>query len=103
MPIERDGFYSMLGIAMRAGALTLGESGVRQAVQSGKACCVLVDEAASENTKKRLSDSCAYYGVPLFETQADRLGYAIGKPGRMSAAIAKGTLGDKLTALAKEV
>ena len=50
MPIERDGFYSMLGIAMRAGALTLGESGVRQAVQSGKACCVLVDEAASERS-----------------------------------------------------
>ena len=100
MPIERDGFYSMLGIAMRAGALTLGEDGVRQAIQSGKAGLALVDEAASENTKKRFRDSCAYYGAPLLETQASRLGAAIGKPGRMSAAIAKGTLCDKLLTLA---
>ena len=101
MPIERDDFFFMLGIAMRAGALTLGESGVRQAVQSGKACMVLVDEAASENTKKRFRDCCAYYGTALFETRADRLGQAIGKPGRMSAAVAKGTLGDKLSAMAQ--
>jgi len=100
MPIENDAFYSMLGIAMRAGVLTLGADGVHTAVAGGQAGLVLVDSGASDNTKKKLRDGCAYYGVEICETQADRLGFAIGKPGRMCAAIAKGTLCDKLSALA---
>ena len=32
MQIERDAFYAMLGIAMRAGQLSLGEGGGRKAV-----------------------------------------------------------------------
>ena len=102
MPIERDAFYSMLGIAMRAGVLTLGADGVHSAIASGGAALVLLDAAASENTKKKFRDSCAFYGMPLFETAPDRLGYAIGKPGRVCAAVAKGSLGDKLHALAQQ-
>ena len=102
MRIERDAFYSMLGIAKRAGALTLGTDGVLTAISSGSAKLVLLDEAASDNTKKKFHDSCAFYGVELYETAPDRLGYAIGKPGRMCAAIAKGPLGDKLHMMAKE-
>ena len=102
MPIERDAFYSMLGIAMRAGVLTRGADGVHRAIASGGAALVLLDAAASENTKKKFRDSCAFYGTELFETAPDRLGYAIGKPGRMCAAVAKGPLGDKLRALAQQ-
>ena len=102
MRIERDAFYSMLGIAMRAGQLTLGTDGVLGSIAAGKARLILLDEAASDNTKKKFRDSCAFYGVELFETAPDRLGFAIGKPGRMSAAVAKGTLGDKLHALAQQ-
>ncbi|MGN0772807.1 MAG: L7Ae/L30e/S12e/Gadd45 family ribosomal protein [Candidatus Ventricola sp.] len=102
MPIERDAFYSMLGIARRAGALTLGADGVLGAISSGGAALVLVDAAASENTRKKFRDSCAFYGTPLFETAPDRLGLAIGKPGRMCAAVTKGSLGDKLYALAQQ-
>ena len=102
MQIERDAFYSMLGIAMRAGQLTLGTDGVLGMIASGKAGFILVDAAASENTKKKFRDSCAFYGVELYETAPDRLGFAIGKPGRMCAAVAKGTLGDKLHSLAQQ-
>ena len=102
MRIERDAFYSMLGIAMRAGALTLGTDGVLTAISSGSAKFVLLDELASDNTKKKFRDSCAFYGVELYETAADRLGFAIGKPGRMCAAIAKGPLGGKLHDLARQ-
>ena len=102
MSIERDAFYSMLGIAMRAGALTLGTDGVLTAISSGSAKFVLLDALASDNTKKKFHDSCAYYGVELYETAPDRLGYAIGKPGRMCAGVAKGPLGDKLHKLANE-
>ena len=102
MRIERDAFYSMLGIAKRAGVLTLGTDGVLGAIASGSAKFVLLDTLASENTKKKFHDSCAFYGVELYETSPDRLGFAIGKPGRMCAAVAKGTLGDKLHSLAQQ-
>ena len=102
MRIERDAFYSMLGIAMRAGALTLGTDGVLTAISSGSTKFVLLDALASDNTKKKFHDSCAFYGVDLYETAPDRLGYAIGKPGRMCAGVAKGPLGDKLHGLAQQ-
>ena len=102
MRIERDAFYSMLGIAKRAGQLTLGTDGVLGAIASGSARIVLLDALASENTKKKFRDSCAFYGAELFETAQDRLGFAVGKPGRMCAAVAKGTLGGKLKGLAWE-
>ena len=102
MPIESDAFFSMLGIAMRAGALTLGEDGVLKAISSGKAALVLVDAGASDNTKKRFADSCAYYGVRLKATQAGRLSAAICRSGRMSAAVKAGGLCDKLISLAGE-
>ena len=102
MLLERDAFYSMLGIAMRAGQLTLGADGVLGMIASGKARLILVDAGASENTKKKFRDSCAFYSVELYETAPDRLGFAIGKPGRMCAAVAKGPLGDKLHALAQQ-
>ena len=102
MPIEHEPFYSLLGIAMRAGVLTFGQDGVLKAISSGAAGFVLLDSGASDNTKKKISDSCQYYGVELFETTPGRLGDAVGKPGRMSAAVAKGTLGDRLYELAKK-
>ena len=101
MPIERSDFFSMLGLAMRAGQLSFGEDGVRKAIASGAAALVLLDAGASDNTKKRMRDSCTYYGVPLMETAAGRLGEAVGRPGRMSAAVARGPLCEKLAALAR--
>ena len=99
--ISDNAFFSMLGLAMRAGALTTGEDGVKKAVASGKALLVLVDEGASANTRKLFTDACAHYGVPLHMAQRERLGLAMGKPGRMSAAVARGPLGEKLLALAQ--
>ena len=60
MQIERDAFYAMLGIAMRAGQLSLGESGVLKAISSGAALFMVLDAGASDNTKKKFRDSCAF-------------------------------------------
>ena len=102
MPIEQEAFYSMLGIARRAGVLTLGADGVRAAVAAGEAGLVLLDSGASDNTKKRLQDACAYYGTQLMQTLPDRLGLAIGKPGRMCVVVVRGMFCDKLLALARQ-
>ena len=55
MRIERDAFYSMLGIAKRAGVLTLGTDGVLSSIAAGSAKFVLLDALASENTKKKFA------------------------------------------------
>ncbi|MBP3657606.1 MAG: ribosomal L7Ae/L30e/S12e/Gadd45 family protein [Clostridia bacterium] len=99
--VSNDAFFSMLGLAMRAGMLTLGEDGVRKAIASGKTAFVIVDDGASANTKKMYSDSCAYYSVQMVTAQAGRLGHAIGKGGRMSAAVARGPMAQKLLSLAQ--
>ena len=96
--MKNDLIQNMAPNAKRSAAFTI----VLGAIAAGSAAVVLLDAAASENTKKRFRDSCAFYGTPLFETAPDRLGYAIGKPGRVCAAVAKGSLGDKLHALAQQ-
>ena len=99
MPVNDGACFSLLGIAMRAGALTLGETGVLKAIAKGKAAFVLVDAGASENTRKMYVDSCAYYGARLLLAEPGRLGEAVGRPGRMSAAVAAGPLADRLLRL----
>ena len=76
-----------LGMCMRAGRLASGEQACLNAIRRGTACLVLVDEGASQNTRKMFADSCAYYGVPLMTAPADSLGAAIGRPGRMTVAV----------------
>ena len=77
----------MLGLCARAGKVLSGEPAAEQAVKKKNAYLVLIDEEASENAKKALSDACAYYGAPLRTLPAGCLGQAIGKPGRMAAAM----------------
>ena len=55
----------LLGLCARAGKVLSGEPAAEQAVKKKNAYLVLIDEAASENAKKALSDACAYYGAPL--------------------------------------
>ena len=80
-------FWNLLGLCMRAGKLATGEDGCIKAVRAQNAHLVLLDGSASANARKALSDACAYRSVPLLETEADRLGAAIGKPNRKAAAV----------------
>jgi len=78
---------NMLGLCARAGKLVTGEKACVQAIRAGGACVALLDGAASANAVKALSDACASHGVPLVRTGKYQLGDAIGKPGRMAAAV----------------
>ena len=78
-----------LGIARRAGAVFTGTEIIRDAIRRGKVRLVILAEDASENTKKRLKNSCDFYHVKLFETQLtmDRLSAGVGI-GRLTSAVA---------------
>jgi len=92
---------NMLGLCMRAGKIISGEKACLQAIRMGGACAVILDETAAKNAVKSITDACSYHEVPLVKTPMDELGYAIGKPGRMVAAITDPSFADRILELAK--
>lgn len=92
--------YGMLGLACRAGQLVSGEFEVERQLQKESVCAVLLDGGASENTRKRFSDACAYRKLPLFmDFEPGRLGRAIGKDSRKVAALKKGKLSEQILSM----
>ncbi|GMB08418.1 ribosomal protein L7Ae-like RNA K-turn-binding protein [Thermolongibacillus altinsuensis] len=79
---------SLLGLANRARKVISGEELVVKEIQRGRAKLVILSEDASDNTKKKITDKCTFYRVPLCKV-ADRyeLGWAIGKGARVVVAV----------------
>ena len=76
---------SALGFAMKAGKVRSGEVAAEAALKSSKAVVAVIDEGASERTKKHWSDMCECAGIPLVE--AEELGRSIGRGAHMVACI----------------
>ena len=86
--INRNKVVGTLGLAMKAGSVVSGEFMTERAIRDGEAELVIVAEDASDNTKKKFSDSCKYYKVPCVQFgDRDLLGNAIGKNFRASLAV----------------
>ena len=92
---------NMLGLCMRAGKIISGEKACVQAVRMGSACAVVLDSAAAKNAVKSVTDACNYHEVPLIFAPEDELGFAIGKPGRMVAAITDPSMAERIIQLGK--
>lgn len=72
----------MLGLARRAGKTVFGTTLVRDALRGKKKpFLVLLASDASENSRKRISDSCAFYDAPLalVDLTGEEIGKIIGK------------------------
>ena len=84
-----DKLLSTLGLCARARKLVTGTPMVCEAMRDRKTPVIAVLEASdtSAGTHKKLSDKCAFYGVPLFRIAADTegLGRAVGKSGAVAA------------------
>lgn len=79
---------SLLGLAARAGKLVYGTPMVCDALKDGKKVFyVFRARGTSENTAKRISDRCKYYGVKLIDLELDteQLGRRLGKSGELAA------------------
>ncbi len=92
----------LLGLCARAGKIQSGEQASELAVKRGQARLILLDGAASRNTRKAFEDACAYHSIPIRQTDAEALGEAIGKPGRRVAVVLDGKLAEKLTDMLPE-
>ena len=89
----------LLGLASRAGQITLGADLALREIKSGRAALVLLDAGASEGTRKKISDACAYRQVPLHMLPEGELSGACGKEGRMAAAVKPGKLCQRMLEL----
>ena len=82
-----DPMLNMLGLCARARKLVTGEKAVVQAIRAGGCFAAVLDGGAAKNAVKAVSQACETHGVALVRTGALMLGGAIGRPGRMAAAI----------------
>ena len=83
--MKRNKVLSLAGLAAKAGKIASGEFPVEKAVKSGKGHLVIVAEDASANTRKKFTNMCSYYGVPILYMEL--LGKTIGKEFRASVAV----------------
>ncbi|MCQ6265833.1 YlxQ family RNA-binding protein [Fictibacillus sp. WQ 8-8] len=91
---------SLLGLANRAGKCISGEELVVKAVQRQNAKLVILSQDASANTRKKVTDKCAYYKVEVrWVDDRYSLGSAIGKDQRVVVAVTDVGFTKKLTAL----
>lgn len=89
----------LLGLACRAGQTALGADLALKEIRSGRAGLALLDEGASEGTKKKISDACAYRGVALHMLPEGEISLACGRDGRMAAAVKPGKLCQRMLEL----
>ena len=68
----QDDLLKTLGLMRRAGKLSAGEDGVRQAVRKRSAKLILVAADASENSVKRAEGFAEAAQVPLIHLDADK-------------------------------
>jgi ribosomal protein L7Ae-like RNA K-turn-binding protein len=79
----------MLSISSKAGKVASGEFQCEEVIRKGSACVVLVSADASDNTCKKFSNKCEFYGVPFYKLSCDKevLGRTIGKEKRSCVAV----------------
>ena len=77
-------FFGMLGMSRRAGKTVVGTDQVAARMRGkNKPDLVLISDAASENTKNRMTSKCDFYGVPriVVAVGGEELSRRLGKTG----------------------
>ncbi len=102
--MKNDRALQMLSLAQRAGKVASGEFMTETSVKEGKSFLVIVASDASDNTKKKFTDMCTYYQVPiLLYSDRDSLGHVIGKDFRASISVNDEGLAAEIQKRATEV
>lgn len=81
-------YLNLVGLAKRAGKCRVGEDGIIRDIQRSQAKLVLLTSDIGVQTKKRLTDKCKAYAIPVFIVhETDVLSKAIGSQNRVAVAI----------------
>lgn len=92
----------LLGLCSRSGQIALGADLSLREIRGGRAGLAFLDAGASDGTKKKIADACAYRNVPLHMLPAGELSRACGREDRMAAAIHPGKLCQQIMYLLQE-
>jgi ribosomal protein L7Ae-like RNA K-turn-binding protein len=97
----KNNYLNMLGLAFRAGKCSVGEDAILRDIRSNKAKLVILANDIGIQTKKKLTDKCRYYDVPIILANEDReaLSHAIGKSHRVAVAIRDAGFAKKIKTL----
>jgi len=94
----------MLSLAQRAGKVASGEFMTENSVKDGSSYLVIVAGDASDNTRKKFTNMCEFYQVPiLIFADKDSLGHVIGKEFRASLSVNDEGLAKEIMKKATEV
>ncbi|GEN30467.1 ribosomal protein L7Ae-like RNA K-turn-binding protein [Cerasibacillus quisquiliarum] len=87
--MHKKPYLNLIGLAYRARKCSLGEETIIRDIQEGRAKLVLLANDTGKQTKKKLTDKCHFYNVPLYVVDDDRdtLSKAVGKTDRVAIAI----------------
>ena len=84
---DKERLLGMAGLAVKAGKVIFGTPMVCDAMRAGKTIYLVIEaNDTSANTHKRVTDKCAYYGVPHIRIDADtgEFARALGKSGDLA-------------------
>ena len=79
---------SSLGLCKKAGKLIFGVPMIIEAMQKGKKIYLVLEASdTSENTHKKITDKCSFYGVEKIRLEADcnTISEAVGKSSTLAA------------------
>ena len=79
---------SSLGLCAKAGKLIFGVPMIIEAMQKGKSVYLVIEAGdTSDNTHKKITDKCSFYGVEKIRLEADggALSSAVGKSSSLAA------------------
>lgn len=90
-------FFSMLGLAFKAGFVIYGRDSINKEVRAGKAAFIIIAVDGGHDGRKKYSQLASIYEVRIVEKLTkDELGHAIGKKPQAALAIMRGGMADKL-------
>lgn len=70
----------LIGLAMKAGKLDVGEGRAEDGIRKGGSQLVILSDDASDNTRKKFTNMCQYREIPLVQLwDRTQLGSCIGR------------------------
>ena len=97
---ERERFLSFLGIARKAGKLSMGADEACKAMETGRVRLLLLAQGLSPRSERRMRAAAETSGVPAFcaGVQMDEIALAVGKRTGILA-VTDGGFAEKLTTM----
>lgn len=97
--MDPERFSGLMGLARRAGLTACGVEITLEKVRRHQAVIVFVDDGASDNTRKKIMDSCSFYDIRCVLLEDGLMDRALGLSGCRATALMKGSLTDEIIRL----